>query len=52
MKDRKEYIIRKAMELYALNGYENVSITDLQYALDITSKTKTNCLGFALRSTF
>ena len=35
MKDRKEYIIRKAMELYALNGYENVSITDLQYALDI-----------------
>ena len=35
MKDRKEYIIRKAMELYALKGYQNVSITDLQYALDI-----------------
>ena len=35
MKDRKEYIIRKAMELYALKGYQNVSITDLQFALDI-----------------
>ena len=35
MKDRKEYIIRKAMELYATKGYQNVSITDLQIALDI-----------------
>lgn len=35
MKDRKEYIIRKAMELYALKGFRNVSITDLQFALDI-----------------
>ena len=35
MKDRKELIIRKAMELYALKGYKNVSITDLQFALDI-----------------
>lgn len=35
MKDRKEYIISKAMELYATKGYQNVSITDLQIALDI-----------------
>jgi len=35
VKDRKEFIIRKAMELYALKGYQNVSITDLQFALDI-----------------
>jgi len=35
MKDRKEYIIRKAMELYALKGFQNVNITDLQFALDI-----------------
>ncbi len=35
MKDRREYIIRKAMELYALKGYRNVSITDLQFALDM-----------------
>lgn len=35
MKDRREYIITKAMELYALNGYNNVSITDLQIALDM-----------------
>lgn len=35
MKDRREYIIAKAMELYALNGYNNVSITDLQIALDM-----------------
>jgi AcrR family transcriptional regulator len=35
LKDRREYIIRKAMELYALKGYQNVSITDLQFALDI-----------------
>jgi AcrR family transcriptional regulator len=35
MKNRREYIIRKAMELYALEGYQNVSITDLQNELDI-----------------
>ncbi|MBO4519191.1 MAG: TetR/AcrR family transcriptional regulator [Paludibacteraceae bacterium] len=35
MKDRRDYIIRKAMELYALKGYQNVSITDLQFALDM-----------------
>ena len=35
MKNRKEYIIRKAMELYAIEGYQNVSVTDLQNALDI-----------------
>ena len=35
MKDRKEFIIRKAMELYALKGYQNVSITDLQFAIDM-----------------
>ena len=35
MKNRRDYIIRKAMELYALKGYQNVSITDLQFALDI-----------------
>lgn len=35
MKDRRYYIIRKAMELYALEGYQNVSITDLQNALDM-----------------
>ena len=35
MKDRKEYIIRKAMELYALKGYQNVSISDLQISLDM-----------------
>ena len=34
-KDRKEQIIYKALELYLLNGYENVSITDLQSALDM-----------------
>lgn len=35
MKDRREFIIRKAMELYALQGYQNVSITDLQNELDM-----------------
>lgn len=35
MKDRRDYIIRKAMELYALKGFQNVTITDLQIALDI-----------------
>ena len=40
MKDRKEFIIRKAMELYALKGYQNVSITDLQFALDMGRGTR------------
>ena len=35
MKDRRDFIIAKAMELYATNGYNNVSITDLQLALDM-----------------
>jgi AcrR family transcriptional regulator len=35
LKDRRDYIIRKAMELYALKGFRNVSITDLQNALDM-----------------
>lgn len=35
MKDRREFIIRKAIELYALKGFQNVTITDLQIALDI-----------------
>ena len=35
MKDRREYIIRKAMELYALKGFQNVSVTDLQNALEM-----------------
>ena len=35
VKDRKEYIIRKAMELYATQGYQNVSVTDLQIALNM-----------------
>lgn len=35
MKDRRDYIIRKSMELYALKGFQNVSITDLQIALDM-----------------
>lgn len=35
MKDRRDYIIRKAMELYALYGYRNVTITDLQNALEM-----------------
>jgi len=35
MKNRKDFIIRKAMELYAIKGYNNVSVSDLQYALDI-----------------
>lgn len=32
---KKEQILIKAVELFARNGYDNVSITDLQYALDI-----------------
>lgn len=35
VKNRKELIIYKALELYLINGYENVSITDLQSALDM-----------------
>ena len=35
VKGRKEQIIYKALELYLINGYENVSITDLQSALDM-----------------
>ena len=35
VKDRKEQIIYKALELYLIIGYENVSITDLQSALDM-----------------
>ena len=35
MTDRKEKIIYKALELYLIHGYENVSITDLQSALDM-----------------
>ena len=35
VKNRKELIIYKALELYLLNGYENVSITDLQSALNM-----------------
>ena len=35
VKDRKELIIFKALELYLINGYENVSITDLQNALEM-----------------
>jgi AcrR family transcriptional regulator len=35
VKDRRDYIIRKATELYALKGFQNVSITDLQFALDM-----------------
>jgi AcrR family transcriptional regulator len=35
MKDRREYIISKAMELYALQGFGATSITDLQNALDM-----------------
>lgn len=34
-KDRKEQIIIKALELYLIYGYSNVSISDLQYHLDI-----------------
>lgn len=35
MKDRRDYIISKAMELYCQQGYNDTSITDLQNALDI-----------------
>ena len=35
MKNRRDYIIRKAMELYAVYGYRNVTITDLQNALEM-----------------
>ncbi|MBO7502489.1 MAG: TetR/AcrR family transcriptional regulator [Paludibacteraceae bacterium] len=33
--DRKEEIAIKALELFALNGYDSTSISDLQYALDM-----------------
>jgi len=33
--ERKEQIAIKALELFALNGYEQTSISDLQYALDM-----------------
>lgn len=35
MTNLKERIIYKALELYLIHGYENVSITDLQNALDM-----------------
>ena len=35
MTDLRERIIYKALELYLIHGYENVSITDLQSALDM-----------------
>ncbi len=35
MTDRKEQIALKALELFLLNGYHNVSISDLQNALNI-----------------
>lgn len=35
MKNRRDYIIRKAMELYAIYGYRNVTITDLQNGLEM-----------------
>ena len=33
--EKKEQIALKALELFLLNGYNNVSISDLQNALDI-----------------
>ena len=33
--DRKEKILLKALELYMVEGYANVSITDLQAALNM-----------------
>lgn len=35
MKDRKEHILLKAFELYVVQGYQGMSITDLQLALDM-----------------
>ena len=35
VEDRREKILLKAVELYMIEGYSNVSITDLQAALDM-----------------
>ena len=35
IEDRKEKILLKALELYMIEGYANVSITDLQSALNM-----------------
>lgn len=35
VEDRKDKILLKALELYMIEGYANVSITDLQSALDM-----------------
>lgn len=35
VEDRKDKILLKALELYMIEGYANVSITDLQAALDM-----------------
>ena len=48
--DRREKILLKAIELYMIEGYANVSITDLQAALNmgrgtsiIILRTRMNC---------
>ena len=35
VEDRRDKILLKALELYMVEGYANVSITDLQAALDM-----------------
>ena len=35
VEDRRDRILLKALELYMIEGYSNVSITDLQAALDM-----------------
>ena len=35
IEDRREKILLKALELYMIEGYANVSITDLQSALNM-----------------
>ena len=35
VEDRRDKILLKALELYMIEGYANVSITDLQAALDM-----------------
>ena len=35
VEDRREKILLKALELYMVEGYANVSITDLQAALNM-----------------
>ena len=35
VEDRREKILLKALELYMVEGYSNVSITDLQGALNM-----------------